>query len=179
MKKLLLLVAVLFVATTSFAQEWSVGGRIGSGFQALGQYNYNSSSYVEARFGMSWNNPKFTTVLTNGDGIINDVRESRVMAEFAILHNWHVLDMDWTPRAGMWFFDAGVGVGVGGRSHYAYVGVAGLLRLGFEFNNAPVTIAVDYSPIIGTATHYGKHYSNTAFNDLGMANLGISCTYNF
>ena len=42
----LILVAVLF-ATSLFAQEWSVGGRVGSGFQAVGQYKYNGSNYIE------------------------------------------------------------------------------------------------------------------------------------
>ena len=54
MKKVLLaLVAVLLVTSVS-AQKWSVGGRVGSGFEVVGQYSLNETNYIEARFGASW-----------------------------------------------------------------------------------------------------------------------------
>ena len=177
MKKLLLIVAVLFVATTSFAQDWSVGGRVGSGFQVVGQYKYDGSNYFEARFGTSWNNPVVTTVLADQSDV--SLHQGRVMADFTILHNWHILDMDWTPRGGMWFFDAGVGVNVGGVAHYAYAGIAGMARLGFTFNNTPITLALDWTPTFGAGVLYVKKYNEAFFNELGLANIGISCTYNF
>lgn len=172
----LILVAVLF-ATSAFAQEWSVGGRVGSGFQAVGQYKYNGSNYIEARFGASWNNYLVTTTVTTEHTF--DVHQSRVMADFTLLHNWHITEMDWTPRGGIWFFDAGVGVNVGGVAHYAYVGVAGMARLGFTFNNAPVTLALDWTPTFGPGILYVDRYNEAVFNELGLANVGISCTYNF
>ena len=160
MKKFfLMMVASLFV-TGAFAQDWSVGGRIGSGFQAVGQYGYNQNSYIEGRFGAGW--------LDGG-----------VTADFTALHNWKVCTMDWTPRAGEWFFDAGVGINVGGAAHYAYLGVAGMARLGFKFYDAPVSLSVDYTPVIGPAIVYGGGHSHAGFRDIGFANLGITCTYNF
>ena len=155
----LLMVASLFV-TGAFAQDWSVGGRLGSGFQAVGQYGYNQKSYVEARFGAGW--------LDGG-----------VTADFTALHNWKIATMDWTPSAGDWFFDAGVGVNVGGAGNFAYVGVAGMARLGFTFNNAPISLSVDYTPVIGPAIVYGGGYSAAGFRGVGFANLGFTCTYNF
>lgn len=173
---LLVLVAVLFT-TTAFAQQFSVGGRVGSGFQAVGQYKYNGKNYIEARFGASWNNPVITSWVATEDNF--HVSQGRVMADFTLLHNWHLLDMDWTPRGGKWFVDAGAGVNVGGKANYAYVGVAGMARLGFTFNNTPITLALDWTPTFGPGILYVRGANEAFFNELGLANLGISCTYNF
>jgi hypothetical protein len=160
MKKFfLMMVASLFV-TGAFAQDWSVGGRIGSGFQAVGQYGYNQNSYIEGRFGAGW-------------------LDRDVTADFTALHNWKICTMDWTPSAGDWFFDAGVGLNVGGAANYAYLGVAGMARLGFTFNNAPVSLSVDYTPVIGPKIAYGGGHSDASFRDIGFANFGLTCTYNF
>mgnify|MGYP003300031533 CR=1 FL=1 len=161
MKKLLLVLVAVVMATGAFAQDWRVGARIGSGFQAVGQYAYNGSDYFEARFGASW------------------IDHGTVTADFTIMHNWNVATMNWTPSAGEWFFDAGVGLNVGGREHYAYVGVTGMARLGIKFNGAPVSLSLDYSPVIGPGIGYGGGHSHAAFRDMGFANVGITCTYNF
>ena len=87
--------------------------------------------------------------------------------------------MDWTPRAGQWFFDAGAGINVGGREHYAYVGVVAMARLGIKFNDAPLSLSLDYSPVIGPGIVYGGGYSHAGFRDIGFANVGVTCTYNF
>ncbi len=39
------------LAWSASAQNWTVGGRIGSGFQAVGQYVFSNDNYVDARFG--------------------------------------------------------------------------------------------------------------------------------
>ena len=115
MKKLLLTLAMGLLAWSASAQNWTVGGRIGSGFQAVGQYVFSNDNYVEARFGAYWANAGGT-----------------VTADFSVLYNWNVCNMDWTPSAGRWFFDAGAGINVGGKGHYAYVGVAGSAKLGLQ-----------------------------------------------
>lgn len=160
MKKFLLLAVVAMFATTAFAQDWKVGGRLGSGFQAVAQYGYEHGRYIEGRFGAGW--------LDGG-----------VSADFTALHNWNICTMDWTPRGGDWFFDAGVGVNVGGVGGYAYVGLAGMARLGFTFNSAPVSLSIDYTPVIGPAIGYGGGHSVAAFRGVGFANFGLTCTYNF
>lgn len=162
MKKFFLLIVASLFVTGAFAQDWSVGGRIGSGFQAVGQYKFGNDNYVEARFGASWAH-----------------HDATITADFTALYNWHIVEMDWTPRAGTWFFDAGVGVNVGGREHFAYVGVAGMARLGIEFNGAPVSLSLDYTPVIGPAIGYGGGHSHADFHEMGFANVGITCTYNF
>lgn len=199
MKKVLLVLAAVFcVATVSakdFAskmtdfgkavadQTWTAGLRIGSGLQADAEWHYSDKAYVEGRFGMSW-------------------LSSAVCADFTALHNWNVLNMDWTPSVGDWFFDAGAGVGVGGREHYCYVGAAGCAKLGIKFNKVPLRLSIDWTPIVGAEVAYfdmpagldggvdegwGRaatrastervHASDFWAN--GLANFGISCVYCF
>lgn len=169
----MLIVAAMFVTTLS-AQEWSLGGRVGSGIQAVGQYTFSNENYLEARFGASWNNPEVWVAYSDGT-----IKEGRVMADFTLLYNWHILEMDWTPSTGIWFFDAGVGVNVGGKPHYAYVGVAGSARLGLKFHNAPVSLAFDWTPSFGPGILYVGNQNEAMFNELGLANVGISCVYHF
>lgn len=164
MKKFLLAIfAMLCVAGVS-AQDWSAGARLGSGFQAVGTYSYDGNNYFEARFGTSW----LDVSLLNG-----------LTADFTVLHNWQICTMDWTPRAGKWFFDAGVGVNVGGVANYAYVGIAGLARLGFKFNNVPISLSVDYTPVVGPGILYADGESYAFYRDLGFANFGVSCVFHF
>ena len=177
MKKLILiLVAALSISAVS-AQEWAVGARLGSGAQAVAQLKFSNDNYLEARFGASWINPlvTITTVTNNG----YRVSESRVTADFSILYNWHIADMDWTPKAGRWFFDAGVGVNVGGKANFAYVGAAGMARLGIAFNDAPVSLSLDWTPAFGPRIAYAQGNSWCVFNDLALANFGVTCTYHF
>ena len=46
MKKLLLTLAMGLLAWSASAQNWTVGGRIGSGFQAVGQYVFLSLIHI-------------------------------------------------------------------------------------------------------------------------------------
>ena len=70
------------LAWSASAQNWTVGGRIGSGFQAVGQYVFSNDNYVEARFGAYWANAGDT-----------------VPADFSVLYIWNVCNMDLTPSA--------------------------------------------------------------------------------
>ena len=163
MKKFLLTLVAVLCVSGAFAQDWKVGGRIGSGLQAVGQYTLNHDNYVEGRFGMAW--------------------LGGMSADFTALYNWHILDMDWTPDAGTWFFDAGVGVNVGGAKGFCYVGPAGMARLGYTFKKAPVSLSADYAPVLGVVL-YGKDFvgdydKKAGFYGMGWGNFGITCTYNF
>ena len=176
MKKILLsLVALLCVATVSAqskfessvknaaqtvaSQKWSAGLRVGSGLQGYAECFYSDKAYVEGRLGMQY--------------------VAGVCADFTLLHNWNVCTMDWTPSAGKWFFDAGVGVNVGGVPHVATVGVAGCAKLGIKFDSAPVRLAVDITPSIGPIIGYGKGWSGASFYYMGLCNVGISAAYCF
>ena len=174
MKKFFLILAAAFcVAATASAQgklesaakavasqKWSVGARLGTGFQAQAECFYSDNKYVEGRLGMSW--------VYGG-----------IIADFSVLHNWNICNMDWTPSVGKWFFDAGVGVNVGGAANLVTLGVAGQAKLGIKFNAAPVRLAFDFSPAVGPAIIYWKGGSAAGFNKMGLCNLGFSATYCF
>lgn len=162
MKKILLTIAVVFCALTASAQGWGLGARVGAGFQAQAEYTLSSDNYVEGRFGMAWCNAG-----------------AFLVADFTALYNWNICKMNWTPSAGEWFFDAGAGIGVGGRGHYAYVGAAGSAKLGIKFKSAPVKLSLDWTPVIGPEIAYGGGESRAAFNSYGLANIGISAVYCF
>lgn len=178
MKKIfLLLAAALCVATVSAqskfessvknaaqtvaSQKWSVGARVGSGFQAQAECFYSGKAYVEARLGLQY--------------------VAGVGADFTVLHNWNVCTMDWTPSAGQWFFDAGVGVNVGGAANVVTLGVAGQAKLGIKFSSAPVRLALDITPSFGPWLTYGfgKGNNGVGFYSWGVCNLGLSATYCF
>ncbi len=161
MKKLVLTLALGLAALSASAQSWNVGARMGSGFQADVQRVFGNDNYLEGRFGAYW---------ANGGGTVT--------ADFTVLYAWNIADMSWTPR-GQWFFDAGAGLNVGGRGHYAYVGPMGMAKLGYEFDGAPVRLSFDWSPAFGPAIAYGGGFSHTQFNKWGLANLGLTCVYCF
>ena len=162
MKKIILIAALaLGFAVAASAQDFRVGARIGSGFQVQAEYVYSGNNYFEGRFGMGWYH----------GGVLT--------ADFTVLHNWNVCNMDWTPSAGQWFFDAGAGLTVGGRGHFVNLGVAGCAKLGIEFNDAPVRLSVDFTPAFGPAIVYVKGASSAVFNEYGIANLGLSAVFSF
>ncbi len=160
MKKLFVLLAVAVASATAVsAQDWSVGGRLGSGFDAVVQRNFTNDNYVEARLGMSW--------ISGG-----------ITADFSALYVWNVANMNWT-NSGNWFFDLGAGLNVGGRSHFANLGVQGMAKLGYAFDNSPLKIALDWSPSFGPAIAYVRGASASSFYDNGVANFGLSLMYTF
>lgn len=162
MKKIILIAALaLGFAIAASAQDFRVGARIGSGFQVQAEYVYSGNNYFEGRFGMGW------------------YHGGALTADFTVLHNWNVCNMDWTPSAGQWFFDAGAGLTVGGRGHFVNLGVAGCAKLGIEFNDAPVRLSVDFTPAFGPAIGYVKGASSAVFNEYGIANLGLSAVFSF
>ena len=164
MKKIILIaVAVLGFAVTASAQNFAVGARLGSGFQAQAEYSYNGSNYFEGRFGMNWSNTA---------GIL-------LTADFTALHNWNIFNMDWTPSFGKWFFDAGAGFSIGGRENLVNLGVAGCAKLGVKLNSIPLKLAIDFTPVFGPSIlYFGSEYG-AAFNKYNIANLGLSVVYNF
>ena len=162
MKKLLLVLTVCMCAWSASAQNWAVGGRIGSGFMADVQYVFSNDNYIEGRFGAYWANAGGT-----------------VTADFTALYNWNICRMNWPPSAGTWFFDAGAGINVGVKGHYAYVGAAGCAKLGIDFSGAPVRLSFDWSPAFGPGIAYWDGDSASEFNEHALCNFGITCSYRF
>ena len=166
MKKFILTLAVLFCALNASAQDgWTVGGRIGSGFQAVTSYHglgevAHYPFYLEGRFGMSW------------------LSAAGVTADFTALAAWRIFEFG-NYSAGNFFSDFGCGINVGGKANYCYVGPCGLARVGFKFTGAPVSLSFDWTPVFGAEIAYGGGASVSQFYSYGLANFGITCTYNF
>ena len=166
MKKLFLALALAFCAATVSAQGWGIGGRITGGIEFQAEYTFSSENYLEARVGLG---------ILGGSGFTA-----------AALYQWNVAQMDWTPKAGTWFVDLGVGANVGMASKYLYAGGIGCAKLGIKFKGAPVKLALDYSPSVGpwiggNSDADATEGSNThvGIRTEGFFNFGLSCVYCF
>lgn len=172
MKKVLLIMVALFCVTTVSAQskvkeaanyvasqKWSVGLRATYGVQAVAECFYADKAYLEGRIG-----------LFNG-----------LSADFAVLHNWNCYNWNWTPNAGSWFLDAGVGGNIGGQRGFCYGGVVGMVKFGIKFNKVPIRLAIDYSPAINIYGTYGESDSahKVGLYSAGFFNGALSATWCF
>lgn len=185
MKKLfLLMAAVCCIASVSAQskfesavntvanQKWSVGLRIGSGAQVDAECFYSDKAYIEGRLGLDL-----------FDGFI----------DFMALHNWNCCNWNWTPNAGQWFLDAGVGARVGGDGDCCILGIAGQAKFGIKFKKVPIRLALDVTPAFGPVIYYGqkvdvpnadgttstvKVKSSSEFYS-GVFNFGLSATWCF
>lgn len=165
MKKFFLaMVAMLCVATASAQDKWSVGLRLGSGAQVESEFFYSDKAYLEGLLGLSL----FDNLL-----------------DFSLIHNWNCCQWNWTPNAGDWFLDAGVGGRVGGNGDCCFFGVAGQVKFGIEFNRVPIRLALDVTPSFGPVITYGKTVegvkvkSHTGFYNDGILSFGLSATWRF
>ena len=154
MKKLFLAAIFCLFAATSFAQSDALGLRIGNGAELQYEHMFGSGNVLKANAGLfDFNGSFFGTCV----------------------YNWEVCNWsNWTPNAGDWFLQAGVGGAVGiynnGKNSDLDVGVAGDVAFGIHFNGAPITLAVDYRPTI------------LLLNDNlagGLASVGLSCVVRF
>lgn len=150
MKKLLLVLVAVVMATGAFAQDYkhSIGLRLGYGAELQYEHHFSSKNYLEANLGLSG---------FSGDLFVNAT------------YNWNLCDWNWTPSAGRWFLSAGVGASVGMSAKHFQAGVAGDVAFGIRFNK-PVTLSLDYRPTI--------YFLNNAWGD-GFYGIALTCTYNF
>ena len=156
MKKLFLALALAFCAATVSAQGWGLGARVGAALQLQGEYTFSQENYIDARLGL------------NLEGGMN--------IDLTLIHQWNVAKMDWTPSAGTWFVDLGVGAEGAlflKENGGIYAGVVGDAKFGIKFNKVPVKLAIDYTPGLGFL----------AAEDGGLTgrfiNFGLSCVYCF
>ena len=153
MKKLILAAIFCLFAATSFAQNNAIGIRGGGGAELQYERLFNSGNVLKVNAGMF-----------DFDGSI-----------FATaVHNWEVCNWaNWTPKAGNWFLQAGVGAAVGlyhnGENGAMNLGIAGDVAFGIHFN-APITLAIDYRPTV--------LFLNDAWGK-GFGNWGLSCVFHF
>ena len=125
-------------AQTVAAQKWSVGLRAGAGAQVKAECFYAGDKYFEGLLGWGF--------LTGA-------------LDFTVIHNWNCYNWDWTPQAGSWFLDAGVGANIGGSKAHCSFGIAGQVKFGIKFNKVPIRLAIDVTPSVGPWVVYGQKVS--------------------
>jgi hypothetical protein len=185
MKKLSVLLVVVFASVTmAGAQDWSLGLRTGSGMQAVAQLHLTRFSYLEFRGGMSWlGGPHLhyedVDDLAGDHFEVYHVHHRGVAVDFTALYNWNVANFDWTNGYGNWFLDVGAGVNFGGRSRYSYVGLAGMGRMGYTFDEIPLSLSVDWTPLIGPEFVRYHSVTESYFRWRGFANMGLTATWKF
>jgi hypothetical protein len=153
-------------AQTVAAQKWSVGLRAGAGAQVKAECFYAGDKYFEGLLG--W-------------GFVTGA------LDFTVIHNWNCYNWDWTPQAGNWFLDAGVGANIGGSKAHCSFGIAGQVKFGIKFNKVPIRLSIDYTPVIGAEVATAKAEFDgvvvkekaAGFYGSGLGNFGISATYCF
>lgn len=154
MKKLILAVALTIFAATTFAQDNALGLRVGNGAEVQYERMFDSGNVFKANLGLFDFHGSFMLV-----GV----------------YNWECCNWsDWTPKAGNWFLQAGVGGALGvydnGEHTNFNVGIAGDVAFGIHFKNTPITLAVDYRPTLFLLHNsFGK----------GFGSIGLSCVYRF
>ena len=132
MKKLIFVV-LLCITSLSFAnaQKNAVGFRFGGGAEFLYQRDLSTKNFLQ-----------FTLAIPNYEGL-----------SLTGIYNWRCCQWDWTPRTCDWYLNAGVGGALG---FYDFddsgllFGVAGSCAFGCQFKKVPISLEVDYRPVIGT-----------------------------
>ena len=151
MKKLILAAIFCIFAATSFAQDNALGLRIGSGVELQYERFLNSGDALKVNVGMfDFDGSFFGTCV----------------------YDWQCFNWtDWTPEAGDWFLQAGVGGAIGIVKNNGFnVGVAGDVAFGINFSGAPITLALDYRPTL--------FLLNDSFGS-GFGSFGLSCVFRF
>lgn len=95
------------------------------------------------------------------------------------VYDWNIKQWaDWTPNFATWKFWGGVGGGIGFYDHDNHdgllLGPVGTLGFGFTVNDFPLTIGVDYRPMVGMVI--GDDFD---IIDSGFKNIGLTATYHF
>ena len=88
------------------------------------------------------------------------------------VYDWQCFNWtDWTPEAGDWFLQAGVGGAVGIVKNTGFnIGLAGDVAFGINFSDAPITLALDYRPTL--------FLLNDSLGS-GFGSFGLSCVFRF
>ncbi len=158
MRKLsVLLVVILASASVASAQRWGVGGRLTNGAQAVGQYVFWNDNYMEARLGLGYN--------------------GHYGPDISLTHYWNVKNWDWTP--GNWFLDIGGGANTVISKNHLFVGAQVSGRFGYTFEEFPLSLSVDFSPVIGPNIGLKKGSGTTFWVEGLFYNPGLSCVYRF
>lgn len=159
MRKFFLLFALFLSAAAAEvqAQDQAVGLRLGGSAELLYQRDLSRANFLQ-----------FSVAFPNYDGVA-----------VTGLYNWRCCEWtDWTPKTCDWYLNAGIGGALGA---YDFddtgflLGVTGSVAFGCRFKRTPVSIEVDYRPIIGTVAGGG----DKGFYKPGLWNFGLAVKFHF
>ena len=122
------------------------------------QYHFNNKNFVDVTAG----------VFDFNDGFLAQG-----------VYNWNIKEWgNWTPRFGTWKFWGGVGAGLGfiddDHDNNFMFGPVGTLGFGFTLKCCPLSLGLDYRPMV--AIEIGD---NSGVDNRGFRNIGLSLTYRF
>lgn len=160
MKKLLLVAFCSLMAFVASAQRTphALGVHFGGSTMDLEyQYHFNKKNFLDVTVG----------VFDLDDGFSAQT-----------VYNWNIRQWpQWTPRFATWKFWGGFGGGVGfydGDSSGFLFGPVGTLGFGFTLKSIPLTLGVDYRPMVAFVA--GDDFD---ILDSGFKNIGVTLTYRF
>ena len=96
------------------------------------------------------------------------------------IYNWNIQKWgNWTPSFATWKIWGGIGAGVGyidadKHDDSMMLGPVGTIGFGFTMKAAPITMGIDYRPMVAIAL---GHHSGLV--DHGFRNIGFTMTYRF
>ena len=94
------------------------------------------------------------------------------------VYNWNIQKWgNWTPNFATWKLWGGVGGGIGfidDSDSGLLLGPVGTLGFGFTLKNAPLTIGIDYRPMVAFAIGDDSGIVNSGFR-----NIGLTMTFRF
>lgn len=161
MKKTILGIILALMAFTAKAQHTphAIGAHFGgSTIDVEYQYHFSKKNFLDVTAG----------IFDLGNGLA-----------LQGIYNWNIWrSHGWTPKFADWKFWGGFGGGLGFYDHDEYSGMflgpAGTLGFGFTLKVCPLTVGIDYRPMI--AIQLGE---DSGINDRGFRNLGLTVTYRF
>ena len=161
MKKYLLAIVFAMVGLCANAQRTHHAFGVhfgGSTIDLEYQYHFNNKNFLDVTAG----------VFDLDDGFLAQG-----------VYNWNIGQWsNWTPRFGTWKFWGGFGAGLG---YYdcddddcsgLIVGPVGTLGFGFTLKAVPLSLGIDYRPMVAFVAGEG-------LEDKGFRNLGLTLTYRF
>lgn len=162
MKRIIFMLLVALSALTARAQSTNhaIGAHFGGSTIDLEyQYHFSNKNFLDCTAGL----------FDLDDGF-----------SLQAVYNWNIKQWpQWTPNFGTWKFWGGFGGGVGfydrGDDHAGmFFGPVGTLGFGFTLQCCPLTLGVDYRPMVAFNT--GNDFS---IIDRGFRNIGLTLTYRF
>lgn len=161
MKRWIFAAVLLMTALTASAQrtKHALGAHFGGSTMDLEyQFHFNDRNFLDVTAG----------VFDLGDGLTAQV-----------VYNWNIRQWsNWTPRFATWKLWGGVGGGLGlydhGKHDGMMLGPVGTLGFGFTPNDIPLTIGIDYRPMVAFVLG-----DNSGLINSGFRNVGLTLTYRF